>query len=279
MDLRLHARKELTGLSSFLYYSPRNSLPAGKPSTMNMVFGQHLRRERELRGVCLKDITQATRISQRFLEYMENDRWDQLPGGVFRRAFVRQYASFLGLDVDKTVADFVYSQKGPEPPPPATPTKGNLPWIAVGVCAALVAGLVLSRVWVANSSKRSSVLPPAPSIVTIPEESEIYTGTGQPEQGLIMTLEAKENCWVEAQVDGQVVLNRVLNQGETTTLEASGEIRLSVGNAGGLVFQVNDRPGLPLGRSGEVKRDIRITRENLPSLLEENKAPAGAQIG
>ena len=64
--------------------------------------------------------------------------------------------------------------------------------------------------------------------------------------------------------DGQTVLNRVLAGGETATFEAHGEIVLSVGNAGGLAFRVNDRPGVPLGRRGEVKRNIVITRENLP---------------
>jgi hypothetical protein len=101
-----------------------------------------------------------------------------------------------------------------------------------------------------------------------PLAEEVFKEDRSEEQGLVMTLKAKENCWIEARVDGQVIMNRVLNQGETATLEAIGEIRLSVGNAGGLVFDVNDRPGLPLGRSGEVKRDIRITRENLPSLVQ-----------
>ena len=68
-------------------------------------------------------------------------------------------------------------------------------------------------------------------------------------QNLVLTLSARESCWVAVQVDGQTVLNRVLTGGETETLEAQGEIVLSVGNAGGLSFRVNDRPGVPLGRA------------------------------
>jgi hypothetical protein len=89
-------------------------------------------------------------------------------------------------------------------------------------------------------------------------------------QNLTLTLSARENCWVAAQVDGQPVLNRVLNEGETATIEAVGEIVLSVGNAGGLSFRVNDRPGVSLGRAGEVKRNIVITRKSLPALVDNS---------
>jgi cytoskeleton protein RodZ len=61
-------------------------------------FGQRLKRERELREVTLKEITAATRISQRFLDAMEEEDWEKLPGGVFNRGFVRSVARYLGLD-------------------------------------------------------------------------------------------------------------------------------------------------------------------------------------
>ena len=52
-------------------------------------FGDNLRREREMRGVSLDEISAATRIATRFLQAIENEQWDQLPGGVFNRGFVR----------------------------------------------------------------------------------------------------------------------------------------------------------------------------------------------
>ena len=79
---------------------------------------------------------------------------------------------------------------------------------------------------------------------------------------------------MEARADGQTVISRVLAEGETETLEAEGEIVLSVGNAGGLAISVNDRPGMPLGKSGEVKKNIVITRKNLPSFVPEAAARA-----
>ncbi len=80
-------------------------------------FGEHLKREREMRGVSLDEICAATRISTRFLEALESEEWDQLPGGVFNRGFVRAVARFLGLDEDGFVAEYALAQNEAAPPP------------------------------------------------------------------------------------------------------------------------------------------------------------------
>ena len=85
--------------------------------------------------------------------------------------------------------------------------------------------------------------------------------------GLVLTLTAQADCWVEVRADGAMVVNRVLAQGESQTFEAHGELVLSVGNAGGVSIKVNDRPAMPLGRSGEVRKNIVITRRNLPDIV------------
>ena len=69
-------------------------------------FGEHLRRERELRGVSLDEVSAATRIKTSFLEALENGRWEELPGGAFNRGFIRATARFLGLDEDGMVAEY-----------------------------------------------------------------------------------------------------------------------------------------------------------------------------
>jgi cytoskeleton protein RodZ len=93
-------------------------------------------------------------------------------------------------------------------------------------------------------------------------------------EGLVLTLSARQSCWVKVKADGETVLDEVMQEGQTKTLEAHGELVLSVGNAGGLSFTVNDRPGVPLGRSGEVRRNIVITRESLPSLVQDHPVAA-----
>lgn len=70
-------------------------------------FGENLRRERDLRGVSLLEISQATKIGARMLDAIETERFERLPGGVFNSAFVRQYARYLGLDEDKIVTEFL----------------------------------------------------------------------------------------------------------------------------------------------------------------------------
>lgn len=73
-----------------------------------MNFGSRLREARERRGVSLRQIATATRISLRTLEALENNEIGKLPGGIFSRAFVRSYAHEVGLDPDETVRDFVH---------------------------------------------------------------------------------------------------------------------------------------------------------------------------
>ena len=84
-------------------------------------FGEHLRREREMRGVSLNEISAATRISIRFLEGLEQEAFDRLPGGVFNRGFVRTIARYLGLEEDGLLAEYsmAIGEKNVAPPVPA----------------------------------------------------------------------------------------------------------------------------------------------------------------
>jgi cytoskeleton protein RodZ len=61
-------------------------------------FGEDLRTERLSRGVALEEITAVTKISQRHLIALEQERFRQLPGGILNKGIVRGYAGALGLD-------------------------------------------------------------------------------------------------------------------------------------------------------------------------------------
>ncbi len=65
-----------------------------------------------MRGVTLEEISAATRIAPRFLVALENEQWDQLPGGVFNRGFIRAVARFLGLDEDTLVSEYALETRG-----------------------------------------------------------------------------------------------------------------------------------------------------------------------
>ncbi len=72
-----------------------------------MSFGANLKRERELRGITLEEIARETKIGLRMLSYMEADRFDLLPPGIFRQSFIRSYARYLGIDEGKAVQEYL----------------------------------------------------------------------------------------------------------------------------------------------------------------------------
>jgi cytoskeleton protein RodZ len=83
-------------------------------------FGEKLRREREMRGITLEEIAEATKIGSRSLTALETEDFDKLPGGIFNKGFVRSYARYLGIDEDQAVADFlsaeaIFRKGGPAP--------------------------------------------------------------------------------------------------------------------------------------------------------------------
>src|SRR3954465_12929911 len=70
-------------------------------------FGQMLRDARERRGMTLRQIAAATKISIAVLEALERNDISKLPGGIFGRAFVRSFATEVGLDPEATIQEFI----------------------------------------------------------------------------------------------------------------------------------------------------------------------------
>jgi cytoskeleton protein RodZ len=70
-------------------------------------FGDKLKREREMRAITLEEIADATKIGTRSLRALEEEHFDQLPGGIFNKGFVRAYAKFLGIDEEQAVSDYI----------------------------------------------------------------------------------------------------------------------------------------------------------------------------
>jgi cytoskeleton protein RodZ len=70
-------------------------------------FGEDLKKAREAKGVTLEAVAAATKITTRYLQAVEREDFDQLPGGVFRKSIVRSYARAAGLDEDKWVERYL----------------------------------------------------------------------------------------------------------------------------------------------------------------------------
>jgi cytoskeletal protein RodZ len=107
-------------------------------------FGERLKKEREKRGMTLEEVSGVTKVSVRNLRALEQEKFDQMPGGIFNRGFVRAYAKHLGLDDDQVVADYMEAagesvprlEPADAPPPSRTPEK---PGIAPSVPGPLAA--------------------------------------------------------------------------------------------------------------------------------------------
>jgi len=118
-------------------------------------FGERLRREREMRGITLEEMSESTKISSRSLRALEEEKFDKLPGGIFNKGFVRAYACHLGIDEDQAVADFIATSGGekdqplPDPPEPRVVTlgqraEGHANWRAFALLALLLATAVVA---------------------------------------------------------------------------------------------------------------------------------------
>jgi cytoskeleton protein RodZ len=90
---------------------------------MSEDFGSYLKHERELRGVPLDEIAQSTKISISFLRALEESRFEDLPGEVFIKGFIRSYGQAIGSNVDELLAAYLESSskhQDTETPHPAT---------------------------------------------------------------------------------------------------------------------------------------------------------------
>jgi cytoskeleton protein RodZ len=129
------------------------------------VFGDRLRREREMRGITLDEISESTKISRRHLESLEREDFESLPGGVFNKGFVRAYARFLGLNEEQAVADYSAAHNEQPSPPDQFPLEVHekpnrelkpqrSPISMILAVVALVA--VLAAVWAISGRARRS---------------------------------------------------------------------------------------------------------------------------
>jgi len=117
-------------------------------------FGARLKRERHQRKIELDDISASTKISTRFLRALEEEQFDQLPGGIFNKGFVRAYARHLGIDEQQAVADYLAAvaasqpqaqpESGTELMPPPKPEDENhpaaeIPWGVLALALLVIA--------------------------------------------------------------------------------------------------------------------------------------------
>jgi cytoskeletal protein RodZ len=254
-------------------------------------FGGWLRRQRELRQVSLREIADITKISIRYLEALEEDRFDVLPAPVFAKGFLREYARYVGLDPDEVVNTYLTAQSESQPDEPeeswSPPNRGpSMEWTS-GLLLALAVAVVLALVGlVAYYAERSrDVAPPVPAAIAVPPPTvapepgvaspdlaepglaeSAVAGPIPPRAPLVVTMDFAEDCWVEAVVDGRRRLSELHVQGESLMLEADDLVVLTLGNARAVRIEVNGRQyEMEIG-AGRIARDVRIDLETARQL-------------
>jgi Helix-turn-helix domain/RodZ C-terminal domain len=142
--------------------------------------GSSLRQARTGAGLELPEVEAVTMIPARYLDALENEQFDRLPLGPYRRSFLREYAEFLGLDADVFVVEYLLRFSPPEPEPPHPPPRPDFAWLLAALSptrVAVVALVVLVgvAVWqLGGSSGKRAVKPPA---VTTTTSSRVRTTT------------------------------------------------------------------------------------------------------
>jgi cytoskeleton protein RodZ len=255
-------------------------------------FGTRLKKERERRKITLEDISVSTKIGTRFLIALEEDQFDQLPGGIFNKGFVRSYARHLGLDEAQTISDFeaASAPAAPESPPADAPVleamavrvpesvrkrreKGGIPWEAFALTL-LIAALFFA-LWGFHSRQKPrepNVSLPSNTAADTPNATE--TASSQPHSpepaapgaettspaavtpnagAFVVQITARQAAWVAISVDGQQTVEDTLAASAQKSIEAHNQVVVKTGNVGGLDISFNGKKLVSQGSYNQVK--------------------------
>lgn len=266
--------------------------------------GETLRQERLRQGLSLDEVASRIRINARFLEALEQEEYDKLPGRFFARSFLRQYAALLGLGED-AVADALAGLEVPaEPEPVATPPTAPAIGVApidihpaarrealkrwVGSVAALLLVVVICAgvyaLWkqfhaapppAAEPAARQpsppfqAAQPPAPPAEALPAAAP--PAPAAPAAPIALEVRATQETWIRVLSDGKAAFAGTLSPGQSRSFAARESMNLLTGNAGGMEAVFNGKPLGPLGPPGQI-RVLELTPSEY-RLLERKPPP------
>lgn len=242
--------------------------------------GTKLREARTRRRLGLPEVEAATKIRARYLQAIEDEEWDQLPGDTYARAFIRTYGSFLGLDGDR-LAEEQRQERGsarpgerlprvdPRPRKVSRARRGRRgPSASPRLVAILVSVLVVGALVViglsTGGSSNSTGTEAGMSAKGPGAHKKGHSGKRAAFAGHTLSLHAKGEVWVclldgagKRLVDGQILL-----PGETEGPFRSGSFTLALGN-GAVTMTVDGQraktpePSSPIGFAVDSKGTVR----------------------
>jgi len=240
-------------------------------------FGARLKKEREQRGVTLDDIALSTKIGKRFLSALEEEHFEQLPGGIFSKGFVRAYARHLGIDEEQAVADYL-SATTPSSPQETSQTPQNdlpvelakqleereseravrLPWgLFAGLLLIVALGFALWGFYSREKRKRDNAEAHVqdtnvPGLAVSHANGQSQSSNAIPGAFTVL-IKAREDSWVSITADGKQLLEQVLVAPAEKSVEARNEIVIKAGSIGALEFSFNGKRLPVQGDYEEVK--------------------------
>jgi len=243
------------------------------PDPEEVSFGTWLRRQRELREISLREIADVTKISIRYLEALERDRFDILPAPVFARGFLREYARYVGLNPDEVVNSYISVQHPIETEEEAARIHhqrnlGNRRWKTAWLLGALVMVLLVAGSVIyffqrdqqppGGLDRSSSSSTPEPSVpdseareVPLLEVSPVSTSPH------LITMRILDDCWIETVVDDRTRKSELHSVGDLVQIEARERVVLTVDNPSAIELEVD----------GE-RQETRFDSSTVPSTME-----------
>jgi transcriptional regulator with XRE-family HTH domain len=226
--------------------------------------GKYLQRERETRKISLRRVADHTRVREQFLKAIEEDQFHLLPSGTYVKGFLLAYAKYIGLDPNEVLLRYeslLKLEPGGEkevlPERKISKISWNMKYlIAIGGAIALSLIAVYYFFYLAKPSVESiPVKPKSETKETLAPVLPLKTSeiaSPPEEKSFSLQLKAVERTWVRFQVDSQPEQEILFKPGENILLKGLKQIRLIVGNAGGLDLIFKGKTLERFGKSGEV---------------------------
>jgi hypothetical protein len=234
--------------------------------------GNKLREARTRRHLGLPDVEAATKIRGRYLQAIENEDWDQLPGDTYARAFIRTYGGFLGLDGDRLAEEQRQARGSTRPGerlPGVEPRPGRVardrapsrvsPRLVAFILSAL---LIVALIAVGLSSGGSNNTEAGKGVSGAKKAKNAKPKPATPGHSLMLT--ANGEVWV-CLLNGKgnpLVKGRVLYPGETEGPFRSGSFTVALGN-GAVTMNVDGQqqnlpqPSSPIGFAVDAQGSVR----------------------